>query len=580
MSKNLFEQLVASINQALPEPIENIAPLISKPKESKMGDFALPCFVIAKNVKKSPAECAAELAAKIVLPEGFEKAEATGPWLNFFLNRTQNIKTVLTEIIKKKGNYAKNESLAEKTILLDYSAPNIAKPFHIGHLRTTIIGFSLYRIFKHLGYNTIGINHLGDWGTQFGYVYAGCKFWGKPKTDNVAELVKLYTSANILRKQQENNTVPDDHKNLPDVFETAKTYFLKLEDGEPEAINFWKYCLEISLKYLKQEYERLGIDFDYYTGESFYISMFPEMKRKLEEAGILEESNSAWGVDLGEKLGFARLLTEDGRSLYLTRDIITVDYREKTFSPEKILYIVGAPQTLHFQQLKALMQKLNHPATEKIVHIAYGHVPGIGTRNMQGDTDFSLSGLIKEAEERALKAYEESVTRQSEKTNKNEIAHSVALAAIYFNYLSRTNIKDFHFNWDEALNFQGDAGPYLLYALARLNSIIRKANAAGIICEQDFNSEKINSHECYEIVSLLENFPTILQKITQDYELNHLAQFLLNLAKNISKNYKNLRVLGETDQKAAKARLVLFTACKYVLETGISLLGIPPLERM
>ncbi len=554
--------------------------LISLPKEIKNGDYSFPCFLLAKQTGENPAALAQKLKITLELPTGFHKVEAVGPYLNFFIDRQVETNRVIQEILTKKLNYGKGDHQAE-TIIIDYSGPNIAKPFHVGHLRTTIIGFALYNVFKHLGFQTFGINHLGDWGTQFGFVYAGCKIWGRPSEDSIEALVKLYIEANTLRKAQDENQLTAEQTEYPNVNEMARDYFIRLENGDKEAVEFWQWCLDISLVYLKATYKTLGIDFDFYTGESFYIPMFPQIKETLEASGLLTESRGAIGIELDEKLGFARLLTPDGRSLYLTRDVITADYREKTFQPKKIIYVVGAPQTLHFQQLVAVMQKMSHPVADKIIHIPYGHVPGISTRALKdSDGSLSLTALIEEGSSRALETYQQSVSSRPENIDENAIAKSVSLGAIYFNYLSRTNNKDFHFNWEEALSFQGDTGPYLLYALARINSMIQKASNSAITFNPETDFKVLNTDETYETIKHLNSFQDILYKISEDYEPNHLAQYALSLAKLVSRNYNQLRVVGETDKNLAEARLGLFTACKYVLEISIKLLGIPPLERM
>lgn len=585
----MSKELAAEIAKIAELPAPQVENMLSAPKDPKMGDLSFPCFVLAKSWGKNPAECAEKLAADLKLPEEIESAKATGPYLNFFIDRAQHTSSTIQKILQEKLDYGKNTANKNKTIIVEYSSPNIAKPFHIGHLRTTIIGLALHKIYKHLGYNTIAINHLGDWGTQFGFVYAGHKIWNDKNTDDLDSLVDLYINANALRKAQESDSTTAEEKDFPEVNQMARDYFIRLEQGDEEAKAFWQKCLDISMEYLLATYKKLGVEFDHYTGESFYIPLLDEAKELLENKNVLVESEGAFGVDLtenpkvknGKKLGFVRFLTPDGRTLYMTRDLAAADYRHKTFNPEKVLIVVGAPQNLHFQQLKGVLKTIDHPMADKLVHIAYGHVPGIGTRSLQGNKDgFSLMGLVNEAEERALDTYKNVVTKKPENVNEEVVSKAVALAAIYFNYLSRTNIKDFHFTWEEALNFQGDTGPYLLYALARLNGIIAKAKANKIDLKDDINSDALAGDEVYEIIALLNSFPNILSKITNDYEPNHLAQFALSLAKKLSKNYKSLRVVGEEDSAKAEARLALFTACKFVLEISISLLGIPTLERM
>ena len=581
----MSQKLAAEIAKITELPANQVESMLSAPKDPKLGDLAFPCFVLAKSWSKNPAECAEKLAADLRLPADIDSAQAAGPYLNFFIDRAQHTSSIIEKILKEQLDYGKHPENQKETILVEYSSPNIAKPFHIGHLRTTIIGLSLHKIYKHLGYNTIAINHLGDWGTQFGFVYAGHQIWNDKKTDNLDSLVSLYIDANGLRKAQENNSTTAEEKDLPEVNQMARDYFIRLEQGDEEAKAFWQKCLDISMEYLLATYKKLGIEFDHFTGESFYIPLLDDAKALLEQKKVLVESEGAYGVDLreshGKKLGFVRFLTPDGRTLYMTRDLAAADYRQKTFQPEKALYVVGAPQSLHFQQLRAVLKTIDHPMADKIVHIPFGHVPGIGTRSLQDNKDsFSLMGLIEEAEERALDTYQNAVTKRPENVDEEIVSKAVALAAIYFNYLCRTNIKDFHFTWEEALNFQGDTGPYLLYALARLNGIIAKANKNNIKLAASLDPKLLASEEVYEIIVLLNSFPKILEKITNDYEPNHLAQFALSLAKQLSKNYKSLRVVGEEDSATAEARLALFTACKFVLEISISLLGIPTLERM
>lgn len=566
--------LIQSIHKACGLSAELIAKNLTATKEIKHGDLAFPCFLLAKEWALPPAECSKKLLSLIVLPEGFSKAENQGPYLNFFYDRAQQIGQITSEVIAQKLRYGGNHQTS--TIVLDYSGPNISKPFHVGHLRTTIIGFCLYNLFKHLGHNTIGVNHLGDWGTQFGFVYAGCKLWGKPENDMNA-LVARYADANILRKSQEQGNDLD----KPLVNDIARDYFKRLESGDPEATEFWQWNLEVSKEYYLKTYARMGIEFDSWNGESFYFQFFDECTKTLKESGLLQESRGALGVDLGEPLGFARLLTEDGRTLYLTRDVITADYREKTYHPERIVYVVGAPQTLHFKQLKAIMERLHHPAADKIVHIPYGHVPGISSRKMKtAASEISLDALLDEAHDRAREAYESEVSKRPEGIDVEQVAEAVGLGAVYFNYLSRTNNKEFHFSWDEALNFKGDTGPYLMYAVARLHSMEEKAKAEKIVPTPQADGTKLPEPEAWEIVTLISRFPGVLQRTAQDYEPCNICNYALDLAKAISRAYLKLRVLGENDASVAAARLTLFVSARTVLATALRLLGITPLERM
>jgi len=568
------DALISAIQVASPLPREVIEKNLTPTKDTKLGDLAFPCFLLSKEWGAPPPECAKRLQQAVVLPDGYAKAEAQGPYLNFFYDRARAISRVTEEVLAAGERYG--AQVHDGAIVIDYSAPNISKPFHVGHLRTTIIGASLYHLFKQLGYKVVGVNHLGDWGTQFGFVYAGCKIWGQPGGD-MNEIVARYVDANMLRKAQDKGEELD----KPNVNEIARDYFKRLEAGDPEAKEFWQWNLEHSLAYYHKTYARMGISFDSWNGESFYMQFFDECVDRLKQSGILENSKGALGVDLGEPLGFARLVTEDGRTLYLTRDVVTADYREKTYHPERIVYVVGAPQTLHFKQLKAILAKLNHPTAEKITHIPYGHVPGISTRMMKSDAgDISLDALLDEAHERAKVAYESEVSKRPEGIDVDNVAEAVGLGAIFFNYLSRTNNKEFHFSWDEALNFKGDTGPYLMYAVARLFTMEERARAEGILPLDHAAGEKLAEPEAWEIATILARYPSVLERTANDYEPCNICNYALDLAKAISRAYVKLRVLGEEDKAMAQARLTLFISARAVLSSALKLLGIRSLSRM
>jgi arginyl-tRNA synthetase len=568
------ERLIQAIHEATNLSPEVIAKNLTTTKDTTHGDLAFPCFFLAKEWGTAPPECAKKLLALLKLPTGFEKAEQQGPYLNFFFSRAEVITQVTQDVLSQGDKYGGGSHSG--TIVIDYSCPNIAKPFHIGHLRTTIIGFSLYNLFKHLGYTVVGVNHLGDWGTQFGFVYAGCQIWGKPGNDMNA-LVDRYVEANLLRKAQEAGQQLD----KPNTNEIARDYFRRLESGDPEAKEFWQWSLDVSKEYYLKTYGRMGIHFDSWNGESFYFPFIDDTVKVLQNSGILEDSRGALGVDLGEPLGFARLLTEDGRSLYLTRDVVTADFREKTYHPERILYVVGSTQALHFKQLAEIMRRLKHPAADKVVHVQFGNVPGISTRKMKTDSaDISLDGLLDDAHERARDAYQSEVTKRPEDVNIEEVAEAVGLGAIYFNYLNRTNIKAFNFSWEEALNFRGDTGPYLLYAAARLFSVEEKAKEEAITPSARVAGEKLPEAEAWELCTVISRFSSVLEKTAQDYEPSHIATYALDLAKAISRAYLTLRVLGVEDKGVAQARLSLFVAARTVLLIAMRLLGMKPLTRM
>jgi arginyl-tRNA synthetase len=570
-----LDSLIQNLKSATDLPLEIIHKSLTPTKDLKHGDIAFPCFVLAKEWGLPPVECAKKLAQSLTLPSNFSKLECSGPYLNFFLDRVAAISKITKSVLSEGERFGRGSN--ESTIVIDFSSPNIAKPFHIGHLRTTIIGFSLGNLLRHLGHKVVGVNHLGDWGTQFGFVYAGCNLFGKPE-DDMNEIVARYVQANMLRKAQEKGEQLD----KLNVNEAAREYFRRLEAGDSEAKAFWQWSLDVSLAYYNKTYKRMGITFEEFAGESFYFQFFDNFSENLQRSGILEDSRGALGVDLGEPLGFARLLTEDGRTLYLTRDVITADYRETTYHPEAIIYVVGAPQTLHFKQLQAILQRLKHPAADKIVHVPFGHVPGISTRNLSSEAgDLSLDGLLDEAHERAREAYQSEVSKRPEGVDTEVVAEAVGLGAIYFNYLSRTNIKEFHFSWDEALNFKGDTGPYLMYAVARLYSMQERAKQQeGLEIGEFADGSKLVEEEAWELASTIARFPEVLVKTRKDLEPCNVCTYALDLAKAISRAYVKLRVLGEPDRDVARARLGLYVAAREVLGIALRILGIKVLERM
>ncbi len=573
-----FEQsLIASLVTASGISSNVVSSALSRPKDLQHGDFSFPCFPLAKEWKMAPPAAAEKLKAQIQLPAEFERAEVINGYLNFFLNRELAAKKIVNDIQKAGLKYGQTKNA--EVVVIDYSSPNIAKPFHIGHLRTTLLGLSLDRLYRHLGYQVVSVNHLGDWGTQFGFVYAGCEIWGRPGEDTLDAAVEIYQRASRLRKQQEENTVPAEDADKPNVNQMARDYFIRLEQKDPAALEFWRWSLDLSLNYLKKLYARLGIHFDYYTGESFYFDKLPAVEELLKNSGILETSNGALGVELGKELGFARVFADDGRSLYITRDIAAATYREATFKPAKILYVVGAPQILHFKQLRGIFEKLGSPLAQKIVHIPYGHVPGISTR-AGNVSEFSLERLIEEARTRALDAYHNQVTKRPNDVDEMHVAEAVGLGAVYFNYLCRSNIKDFHFNWEEALTFQGDTGPYIQYAIARLHSIEAKAREAGITPAIELNAKALVTDEAYLVINQLSRFEETLARAAREYEPYIIANYLLDLAKSFSTAYTSMRVVGEVEADLAPTRLALFIAVRNVLTIGSGLLGMTTLEKM
>lgn len=566
--KNLIAKNISDISGA---NIADILSLIEKPKNKEFGEYAFPCFSLAKAQKKAPPLVAKELSEKIKLPGEISQVIATGPFINFKIKRAAFTKQI-SESINKGNLYNFTKNFKKEKVVLEFSSPNIAKPFHVGHLRATLIGNSLDKIYRRLGHEVISINHLGDWGTQFGFVWAGCKLWGEPKNATVKDLVELYKKATALKEEHEKN--PPKENNVNDM---ARAYFIDLEKGEEYAVKFWKWCLDVSLAYFKKTYSRLGVNFDHYTGESFYSDKLEDIKQEISSKNLLIESQGALGVDLGEKLGFARILTPDGRSLYLTRDLATAKYRAKTFNFDRAIYVVGTPQTLHFQQIKAVLKALGHNYSERIEHVGFGHVLGMKTRGAGEIVE--LNDFIDEAIERALTAYREQVSRRPEGLDENKVATAVGLSAFIFSTLSRGRLKDVNFSWDDALQFQGESGPYLLYAFARINGIKEKALEANIKLESNFNLKEIESEVAFDLANTLADFQDCLIQTTKENDPQILASYTIDLAKSFSKAYNELKVVGE-EIDLAKTHLALFEATRIVLKECIELLGINTIERM
>lgn len=550
-------ELAEAISAVTAQPAAEIEKMLAKTKRREHGDLAYPAFEWAKSVGIPPPAAAAKLVSEIQLPSGVAAVEQMGPYANFRFDRVDFANAAVAPKPVPSGR---------ETIILEYSSPNIAKPFHVGHLRTTMIGHSLAQTMKARGFNVIQVNHLGDWGTQFGFVFAGCELFGQPEP-SVDGLVEVYGRASALRKEQD----AGGRKEFPDVNQMAREYFVRLEAGDPDARKFWEWCLEISLTYLKSAYARLGITFDHYTGESFFESHLPEVEATLRQSGLLIEDNGAWGVDLGEELGFARVYAEDGRSLYLTRDLAAATYREREYAPNRILYVVSNQQTLHFRQLRAILEKLGHPVAPKIIHVPFGYVPGMSTR---GGENISLANFLTEAKSRAAEAYEQVRRAEDDDSELDEITEKVAIGSAFFYFLNHSNNKDFQFSWKEALNFQGDTGPYVQYAVARINSIFDKVEIAPV-----FAAEHLTDDASFEMLQLISEMDDAAEAACADYEPLHLANHVLALARAFMKGYQSLRVVGAEPEVAA-ARLALFGRVRESLEQGMVQLGVPVIRRM
>ena len=543
---------------------------IEVPKDSSNGDYAFPCFRLAKELKKAPPIIAEDIKEKLKIEgETIEKVEVVGGYLNFYINQKLLTKEVLTEISKKE-EYGKSDIGKGKNIVIDYSAPNIAKPFHIGHLRSTVIGGALYNIYKYLGYNTIGINHLGDYGTQFGKLIEGYKLWGKEyniEEDPINELTKIYIRINQLCKEDEK------------VLEQCRMNFKLLEDGDPYCKKIWEKFRELSLKEFQRVYDLLGSKFDSWNGEAFYSDKMPEVIQILDKTGKLVESEGAKIIDLEDKgINTPCIIQKsNGSTTYATRDLAAILYRARNYDFDKALYVVSYEQTLHFKQVfeVAKLLGLDEKYTNGLKHVPFGMVSlSTGKMSTREGNIVKLEELLNEAISRAKGIIEE---KNPDLEDKENVAKKVGVGAVIFNDLSNSRIKDEIFDWNQILNFQGETGPYIQYTYVRTKSVLEKAGYIPQIEEIKF--DKLGDESSKNIINLIYNFENILEQVTQKEEPSILSRYLIDVAKSFSNFYNDNKILVE-DKDTQNARVYLTYSVGKVLKIGAKLLGIDMPNKM
>lgn len=560
--KSAVAAAVASVGCGL--SMEELSALIVVPKDSKNGDYSLPCFRFAKISGKSPVAVAQELKDKIALPEGIEKVESLAGYLNFYTDKKVFVKTALEKVLEKKQDYGKSDIGKGKTVCIDYSSVNIAKPFHIGHLSSTAIGGALYRIFGFLGYNTVGINHLGDWGTQFGKMLAAYKLWGdaeKVEKGGVAALLELYVR---FHKEAENN---------PELDDLARSWFKKIEDFDEEATTLFNKFKELTLAEAFKVYDRLRIKFDSYAGESFYNDKLDAVVNELEAKGLLRESEGAKVVDLeAYNMPPCIIVKSDGASLYSTRDIAAALYRKKTYDFDKCLYVVAYQQNLHFKQWFKVIELMGYPWAKDLEHIAFGMVslPDGAIKSRAGNVVF-LEDVLNRAVEKSLQVITE---KSPDLENKKEIAEQVGVGAVIFSVLYNNRIKDIVFNYDKVLNFDGETGPYVQYTHARCCSVLAKGTLGR---EKDFSA--LDNEESVEVVKLLDTFPDAVREAADKREPCVLSRHIVELAKAYNKFYLAHRIIN-APEGAKNVRLMLTSAVRQVIKNGLTLLGMGAPEKM
>ncbi|HFI0040496.1 TPA: arginine--tRNA ligase [Streptococcus suis] len=559
--KQMIAEKLAAILPSL--EVEAIYNLLEKPKSSEMGDIAFPAFSLAKVERKAPQAIAADIVEKLDTT-GFEKVVATGPYVNFFLDKAAISHQVLTDVITEKDQYGKLNIGQGRNVTIDMSSPNIAKPFSVGHLRSTVIGDALANIHEKLGYNPIRINHLGDWGKQFGMLIVAYKLWGDKaavEADPISELLKLYVRINAEAEEK------------PELDEEARQWFKKLEDGDPEAHELWQWFRDESLVEFNRIYDKLDVTFDSYNGEAFYNDKMDEGIQILEEKGLLQESKGAKIVDLESyNLPPALIMKTDGATLYITRDMATAMYRKRTYDFVKSIYVVGQEQINHFKQLKAVLKEMDFDWSDDMTHITFGLVTKdkkkLSTR--KGNI-ILLEPTLDEAISRALTQIE---AKNPDLENKEEVAHAVGVGAVKFYDLKTDRDNGYDFDLEAMVSFEGETGPYVQYAYARIQSILRKANFVPS-AENDY---KLADAESWEIIKHIQNFSSVVERAGDKFDPSLIAKYAINLAQAFNKYYAHTRILDESPER--DSRLALAYTTGVVLKEALRLLGVKAPEKM
>ena len=565
-----YKELIAEkISNACELDKNEVKSYIEVPPNKEMGDYAFPCFKLAKVLRKAPPAIAEELKGKIDTDSNIEKIDIQGGYLNFFTNKIELAKEVLNEIDSKKEEFGKSEIGKGKNIVIDYSSPNIAKPFHIGHLRNTVLGHALYNIYKYMGYNVTSINHLGDYGTQFGKMIEGYKLWGSEYNFDekpIDSCMDLYVRINNLCKEDEA------------VLERCRDNFKKIEEGDEECLRLWNYFKEISLKEFQKIYDQLGVTFDSLNGEAFYSDKMDEVEKILKEKGAITLSKGAEIIDLEDKgLGVVMIRKSNGSTSYATRDLAAILYRSRTYDFDKCLYVVAYEQNLHFKQIFEAAKFL--PISEKnlngLEHVAYGMVRlTTGKMSTREGTVIKVDELLQESIDRVEQIINE---KNPDMENKHEEAKKIGLGAIVFNNLNVSNIKDTVFDWNTALNFNGETGPYIQYIYVRTKSVLEKLGYTPTISDVDVSL--LQDKESLNVISNIYNFENVLMQVVDKNEPSLLARYLIELAQSYSNFYNENKIMDD-DEKVKNARAYLTYATKLVLQTGAHLLGIEMPNKM
>ena len=543
---------------------ESIAAAIEVPPTNELGDFALPCFKFARVLRKSPAAIAEELKNNFVTDEVISEVSAVNGYLNFKVNRAGKTTSVIDKILSEGDNYGSSDIGKGKTVCVDYSSVNIAKPFHIGHLMTTVIGSSLCKIYRFLGYKVVGINHLGDYGTQFGKLIVAFKKWSSVEAVNegrLKELTRIYVK---FHEEAEKDPALDDE---------ARHYFKLIEDGDEEANELFNLFKKITLEEVGKIYEKLNVTFDSYAGESFYNDKMQPIIDELEEKGLLKTSEGAKIVDLSEyNMPPCLILKADGSSLYATRDLAAAVYRKNTYDFDKCLYVVAYQQNLHFKQFFKVLELMGKPWAKDLVHVAFGMVSlEDGAMSTRKGKVVLLDDVINKTIEKAAAVIE---AKNPELENKEEVAKTVGTGAVIFGALANNKIKDIVFSIDKVLNFDGETAPYVQYTVARCNSILSKSG----VSEFSYSVPELTPSE-YDLIAKLGEFPDVVKSAAEKYEPSFVTRYAVDLASLFNKFYINCKILGAEDN-VKNFRLALVKCVKTTLTNALKLLGIGTVEKM
>lgn len=562
-----FKQAVAEqIASAAQMETEQILSLLEVPPDSHLGDLAFPCFSLAKVLRKAPAMIAQELSEKLTASEAIGKIEVVGGYLNIFYNQANFNRETLTEACTKREAYGRQTIGEGKTVLVEFSSPNIAKPFHIGHLCSTAIGSSIEKIHAFLGYNTVKINHLGDWGTQFGKLISAFKRWGDRETiekDPIRELLKIYVRFH------------EEAKKDPALEDEARSYFKKLEDGDEETTALWQYFRDVSLTEFNRVYDLLGISFDSYAGESFYSDKMDAVVESIKEKGLLTESEGAQVVMLDEyNIPPCIIIKSDGATIYATRDLAAAIYRHNTYDFDKNIYVVGTPQALHFKQVFSVLKKMGNDWADRCMHVGFGLVKfkdkKLSTR--EGDVIF-LEDVLNEAIAKTRAVIDAGNT---ELENKDEVAQKIGIGAVLYAFLKNSRERDIVFDWEELLDFDGESGPNVQYAYARAKSVLRRAPE---VDAKSVDFSLLQTEQEYTLIKLIAGFGDAVIEAAEKNEPSVVTRYTTLIARQFNTFYNACPIL-KADDAVRNARLMLTDAASICIKTGLSLLGIETLEKM